>query len=216
MKDRKYISVVEEEKYFEEIYNKMVAESESIFLTPNYAPLFRTVTENKDDGIKSELDTLFGIDEEVEEVIKKVASFDMASGGLLPMPEMGESVNVRFLHGPYCMFGRIYMTRIAIYGREYDLQYDFFFSGTIYKGILAEMMKAKIPVDKDLRCIVNRVFTIAGRQWVQAPKELWRQDEVTKRMVAPKTYAVALRMDLEARPPDTVNDDDDFKNIRSF
>lgn len=154
-------------------------------------------------GIKSDMDKMFSVD---ETKIGKMASVDIASGGVLPLPEKGESVNIRILVAPKRVINDklpnkegMITSRCVIYGRETDLQYDFIISSTIYKGILAEMKKAKIPVDDDLKCVVNRVFTIAGRDWSNAPKEMWKIDDATKRPVAPKTYSVALRLDLEAK-----------------
>lgn len=194
---KKYISVVEEERYFEEIYGQIVKNAESIFLTPNYLEKDEKEKDEKD-NIKGQLDTMFRVD---EEAIRKAANFDIASGGLLPMPERGESVNVRFICSPYRLSGGsgVYMTKVVIYGREDDLQYDFIITSQIYKGILSEMEKAKMPVDINLECIVNRVFTIAGREWTLAPRELWDIYEITKKPIAPKVYAVALRLDLERK-----------------
>lgn len=158
-------------------------------------------------GIKQDMDKMFQVD---ETKIGKMASVDIASGGVLPLPEKGESINIRVLTAPKHVINEklpnkegMNTSRCVIYGRESDLQYDFIISSTIYKGILAELKKAKVPVDEDLKCIINRVFTIAGREWPNAPKEMWKIDDVTKRPVAPKTYSVALRVDLEAKaaPP---------------
>lgn len=154
-------------------------------------------------GIKSDMDKMFSVD---EAKIGKMASVDIASGGILPLPEKGESVNIRILTVPKRVINEklpnkegMITSRCVIYGRESDLQYDFIISSTIYKGILAEMKKAKIPADDDLKCVVNRVFTIAGREWPSAPKEMWKIDDSTKKPVSPKTYSVALRLDLEAK-----------------
>lgn len=154
-------------------------------------------------GIKQTMDKMYAVD---ESKIGKMASVDIASGGVLPLPEKGESVNIRILSAPKTVLNEklpnkegAISARCVIYGKETDLQYDFWISSTIYKGILAELKKAKIPVDDDLKCIVNRVFTIAGREWPNAPKEMFRIDDATKKPVPPKTYSVALRLDLEAR-----------------
>lgn len=154
-------------------------------------------------GIKSDMDKMFSVD---EAKIGKMASVDIATGGVLPLPEKGESVNIRVLTAPKRVVNDklpnkegMITSRCVIYGRESDLQYDFIVSSTIYKGILAEMKKAKIPVDDDLKCIVNRVFTIAGREWANGPKEMWKMDDITKKLVPPKTYSVALRLDLESK-----------------
>lgn len=154
-------------------------------------------------GIKSVMDKMYAVD---ETKIGKMASVDIASGGVLPLPEKGESVNIRILNAPRHVANEklpnkegAISARCVIYGRESDLQYDFWLSSTIYKGILAELKKAKIPVDDDLKCIVGRVFTIAGREWPNAPKEMFKIDEVTKKPLAPKTYSVALRTDLETK-----------------
>lgn len=154
-------------------------------------------------GIKSDMDKMFSVD---NTKIDKMASVDIATGGVLPLPEKGESINIRVLTVPKRVINDklpnkegMITSRCVIYGRESELQYDFVISSTIYKGILAEMKKAKIPVDDDLKCVASRVFTIAGREWPSAPKEMWKPDEVTKKLVAPKTYSVALRLDLEAR-----------------
>jgi hypothetical protein len=153
-------------------------------------------------GIKSVMDKMYAVD---ETKIGKMASVDIASGGQLPLPEKGESVNIRILTAPRLVTNEKLpnkessSARCVIYGRESDLQYDFWLSSTIYKGILAELKKAKIPVDDDLKCIVGHVFTIAGREWPNAPKEMWKIDEVTKKPIAPKTYSIALRQDLESK-----------------
>lgn len=153
-------------------------------------------------GIKDELDKKYEVD---QTKIGKMASVDIASGGVLPLPEKGESINVRILTPPKQVKneklpkGESYTARCVIYGKEQELQYDFWVSSTIYKGMLAEMQKAKIPVDSELKCLTNRIFTIAGRDWSNAPKEMWKIDDITKKSVSPKTYSIALRLDLEAR-----------------
>ncbi len=154
-------------------------------------------------GIKSTMDKMYAVD---ESKIGKMADVDIASGGTLPLPEKGESVNIRFLRAPKHVANEklpnkegAISARCVIFGRESELTYDLWVSSTIYKGILAELKKAKIPVDDDLKCIVNRVFTIAGREWPNAPKEMFKIDDITKKPVAPKTYSVALRTDLEAK-----------------
>jgi hypothetical protein len=153
-------------------------------------------------GIKSDMDKMFQVD---DTKIGKMASVDIASGGVLPLPEKGESVNIRVLTVPKRVVNDklpnkegMITSRCVIYGREGELQYDFIISSTIYKGILAEMKKAKIPVDDDLKCIVNHIFTIVGREWPNAPSQMFKIDDVTKKPVPPKTYSVALRLDLEA------------------
>ena len=158
-------------------------------------------------GIKQQMDKMYAVD---ESKIGKMASVDIAAGGVLPLPEKGESVNIRILSAPKAVLNEklpnkegAISARCVIYGKETDLQYDFWISSTIYKGILAELKKAKIPVDDDLKCIVNRVFTIAGREWPNAPKEMFKIDDVTKKPVPPKTYSVALRLDLESRAAPT-------------
>ena len=154
-------------------------------------------------GIKSDMDKIFNVD---QAKVEKMASVDIATGGILPLPEKGESVNIRVLTAPKRVINDklpnkegMITSRCVIYGREADLQYDFIISSTIYKGILAELKKAKVPVDDDLKCVVNRIFTVAGREWPSAPKEMWKIDDATKKPVAPKTYSVALRLDLEAK-----------------
>ena len=154
-------------------------------------------------SIKEQMEKSFGID---QTKIDKMASVNIATGGQLPLPEKGESVNIRILTPPKYVHNEklpgkdkdMYTSRCVIFGRETDLQYDIILSSTITKGILAELKKNNVPVDSDLKCIVNRVFTIAGKEWPSAPKEMWKIDDVTKRPVAPKTYSVALRTDLEA------------------
>lgn len=128
--------------------------------------------------------------------IDKISDIDYAIGGLLPLPEKGESVNIRIIEKPRYVNDKIFV-RCVIYGRETDLQYDLYMSTTIYKGIIAEIRREKIPVDDDLKCIVEHVFTIAGRDWYTAPREMWRFDKMTKKYVPPKIYAVGIRLDLE-------------------
>jgi hypothetical protein len=154
-------------------------------------------------SIKEVMDKLYQID---DEKIKKMASVDIATGGVLPLPEKGESVNVRILSAPKHVINEklpnkegAISARCVIFGKESDLQYDLWLSSTIYKGILAELKKNNIPIDSDLKCLVNRVFTIAGKEWPNAPREMFKIDEVTRKPIAPKTYGVALRLDLEAK-----------------
>lgn len=154
-------------------------------------------------SIKEQMDKMFGID---QAKIDKMASVNIATGGQLPLPEKGQSVNIRILTAPKHVVNDklpnkegMITSRCVIYGREADVQYDIVLSSTIYKGILAELKKNSVPTDSDLKCIVNRVFTIAGKEWTTAPKEMWKIDEITKRPVAPKTYSVALRTDLESQ-----------------
>lgn len=155
-------------------------------------------------GIKQDMEKAYSVD---EEKINKMASVDMASGGILPLPEKGDSINIRIVTAPKLVMNdkiqnpdkKSWTSRCVIYGRESELQYDFWIASTIFKGFLAEMKKAKIPVDDDLKCMVGRIFTIAGREWLNAPKEMFKVNDVTKKLEAPKTYGVALRLDLEAK-----------------
>src|SRR3989344_5634642 len=118
-------------------------------------------------SLKDTIDKMYQID---EAKIAKMAEVDIASGGILPMPDKGEAVTIRFLTAPKHIVNEklpnkegAITARCVIVGREADLQYDFWISSTIYKGLLAELKKAKIPVDDDLKCVVGHVFTIAGR-----------------------------------------------------
>jgi|SRR3972149_1609836 len=154
-------------------------------------------------SIKETMDKMFGID---QGKIDKMASVNIATGGQLPLPEKGQSVNIRILSPPKHVANEklpnkegMIVSRCVIFGRETEVQYDLILSSTIYKGILAELKKNNVPTDSDLKCIVNRIFTIAGKEWGSAPKEMWRIDDLTKRPVAPKTYSVALRLDLESQ-----------------
>lgn len=61
----------------------------------------------------------------------------------------------------------------------------------IYLGMLAEMKKAGILVDNDLRYFNDRIFTIIEKEWKRALKELWIDGN------PPKTFGVTLRKDLE-------------------
>ncbi len=153
------------------------------------------------ESIKETMDKMFGID---QSKIDKMATVNIATGGQLPLPEKGQSVNIRILTAPKHVKNDtlpnkegMITSRCVIFGRETELQYDIVLSSTIYKGILAELKKNNVPTDGELKCIVNRVFTIAGKEWSSAPKEMWKIDDVTKRPIAPKTYSVALRTDLE-------------------
>lgn len=160
-------------------------------------------------GIKEQMDKMFGVD---DTKISKMASVDIATGGQLPLPEKGESVNIKILTAPKYVppneklpnkEGMI-TSRCVIFGKENELQYDVILSSTIYKGMLAELKKNSIPVDSDMKCLMNRIFTIAGKEWPNAPKEMWKIDDFTKKPVAPKTYSVALRTDLESKVVDVI------------
>lgn len=194
--ERKYITIEEEEAYFQEVYDSEIGDVErNIFLTPNYLAVEKTQDIGDIRNIKSDMEKIFGID---YVIIRKMASIDIASGGTLPLPQKGESVNIRMLSTPR-KIGKTYMTRCIIYGREEDLQYDIPILSTMAKGIFVELQKAKMPVDDSLKMIVGRVFTIAGREWAGAPKELWKIDDLTRRPTAPRVLVVALRLDLEAK-----------------
>lgn len=193
--ERKYITVEEEEEYFKRIYDETIGDIEnSIFLTPNYIGSDYELERIKDpQNVKSDMEKIFCIE---EEKIKRLASVDIASGGILPMPYKGESVNVRIVGSPRKQVN-LYISRCVIFGREDDLQYELMISSVLAKGIFSELLKTKIEIDDSLKCIVGRVFTIAGRDWPTAPKELWKIDDITKKPVSPKVYMVALRFDLE-------------------
>lgn len=64
---------------------------------------------------------------------------------------------------------------------------EIFINKNIYLGMLAEMKKAKIQVDNDLRCFENRIFTIVKKEWENRPKDL--DTDIV--------YGMALRKDLE-------------------
>lgn len=128
----------------------------------------------------------------------------------LVMPEKGESVTFRILTAPkqYNTIG-IDNEENIIGSRCEVLINDMIdsmvcvpeklliFNSTIYKGMLIELEKHNIVVDKHLECLVGRVWTIRGIQWLQGPKELWTIDAVTKLPVCPTTYSIALRKELE-------------------
>lgn len=59
---------------------------------------------------------------------------------------------------------------------------------SIYSGMLTEMKKANVTVDKELKCFVGKVFTIVETVWNKPPKSL---------TVAPILFSVTLRKDLE-------------------
>jgi|CXWL01.1.fsa_nt_gi hypothetical protein len=61
---------------------------------------------------------------------------------------------------------------------------------SIYSGLLAEMKKADVPIDEDLKCFIGRVVTIVEKEWKRTPKELWIDGN------PPKTFGVTLRKDL--------------------
>ena len=171
-------------------------------------------------SIKEQMDKMYGVD---QTKIDKMASVNIATGGQLPLPEKGESINIRILTPPKHVVNEklpnkegMVTSRCVIFGRETDLQYDIILSSTIYKGILAELKKNNVPTDGDLKCIVNRVFTIAGKEWPSAPKEMWRIDDLTKRPVAPKTYSVALRTNLEASVPSATEPTGSAPDLMSF
>lgn len=122
----------------------------------------------------------------------------------LPLPENGESVNIRILAPPeYLDINnsnfkdcKIIAVRIQVLGIKEHFWLHI--NSTIYKGMLAEFGKAKIHVDPDLKCMVGCIFTIAGRIWEKAPKELWKPDGKGE-LLPPKTYAIALRKDIMDR-----------------
>ena len=117
----------------------------------------------------------------------------------LPLPDNGESINIRILVPPERIKDQnkdIYVCRCQILGiKQHSL---LTINSIIYKGMSAELKKANIHIDDDLKCLVNCIFTIASRQWFQAPKELWKPDEKGE-LVPPKTYAIALRKDIMDR-----------------
>jgi hypothetical protein len=191
MTERKYISTSEEEEYFAVHSTDSENIENAMFLTLNYTTRSNTDFIN----MKQDMIDTFQID---PEVIKAYSKLDIASGGRLPMPCPGESINIRILRPPKIVGKGMYDGLCTIYGRECDLQYKIQIASNIARGIFAEMEKAGISVDNELKCIVNRVFTIVGRQWNAASKELWTIDAVTHRPVAPTVYVVALREDLEA------------------
>lgn len=69
---------------------------------------------------------------------------------------------------------------------------------SIYSGLLAEMKKNNIMVDKELKCFVDKVFTIVETIWNKPPKGL---------IVTPILFSVTLRKDL-------MNNDYDLKICR--
>jgi hypothetical protein len=117
----------------------------------------------------------------------------------IQLPDKAESINIRILAPPERIKDQnkdIYVCRCQVLGikQHYLLKLD----STIYKGMSTELKKANIHIDDDLKCLVNCVFTIAGREWFRAPKELWKPDEKGE-LVPPKTFAIALRKDIMNR-----------------
>lgn len=58
----------------------------------------------------------------------------------------------------------------------------------IYLGLLAEMKKAGVIVDEELKCFNNRIFTIVEMTWNKPVKGL---------NIIPTVFGVALRRDIE-------------------
>jgi hypothetical protein len=129
----------------------------------------------------------------------------------LLMPEKGEAVNIRILTAPkqYNRFGidneeniivskceRLLNNIYGSIGSIASAPEQLVLFSTLYKEMLAELKKYNIAVDKDLNCIVGRVWTIKCISWLNGPKELWKINEFTKRPIAPKTYSITLRRDL--------------------
>lgn len=118
----------------------------------------------------------------------------------LPLPGNGESINVRILAPPERINDEqnndIFVCRCQTLGNIKD-HFWLHINSTIYKGVSIELKKANIHIDNDLKCMVGCIFTIVGREWFRAPKELWKPDEKTGELIPPKTFAVALRKDLE-------------------
>ena len=86
---------------------------------------------------------------------------------------------------------------INVEDKDKDKIIDIDMDRNIYLGMLVEMKKANVTVDEDFQCFNDRIFTISEREWFRAPKELWKPDEKTGELTPPKTFAVALRKDLE-------------------
>ncbi len=152
-------------------------------------------------SLKDIMDKAFKVD---EAKIAKMAEVDIASGGQLPLLEKGESITIKFVTAPKHVLNEklpnkegAITARCVVHRREDGLTYDLWISSTIYKGLLTELKKAKVPVDNDLTCIVGRIFTIVGKDWHSAPKDMWKINEVTKKPESPKTYGISLRTDLE-------------------
>lgn len=120
----------------------------------------------------------------------------------LPLPGNGESINVRILAPPERIEDEqnndIFVCRCQTLGNIKD-HFWLHINSTIYKGLLTELKKAKISVDDDLKCIVGCIFTIGCREWFNAPRDVWKSDEKTGKLVPPRTLCIALRKDLMNR-----------------
>ncbi len=138
-------------------------------------------------------------------------SVTMINGiSFLPLPENRESYNVRILAPPEHLninhINRSGDTQNSDIGTDIvasrcqvlGIKQHFWLhiNSIIYKGMLVEMKKAKIFVDEDLKCMVNCIFTIGGRRWFTAPRELWKVDKNLGYSVPPTTFCIALRKDL--------------------
>lgn len=116
----------------------------------------------------------------------------------LPLPDNGESINVRILAPPERLEDKQNKYTFVCRCQELGIKQHSLLkiNSNIYKGMSAELKKANINIDNDLKCLVNCIFTMVSREWFQAPKELWKPDEKTGELAPPIVFAIALRKDL--------------------
>lgn len=80
---------------------------------------------------------------------------------------------------------------------KFEEQEDLYITSTIYKGMLNELKKAKLSIDDDFKCIVNRRWVITCKEWINAPQHMLKLDEKTEKLMLPKTYAIKLILNEE-------------------
>lgn len=146
-------------------------------------------------AVFDQLNKLYQVD---EEKIDKMSKINMAPCGLLPMPEIGESITVIPKTSPTIemlpdgnQFANI---RASIYGRLDSEIYDWHLSRTAWLGIRKEYKRLNMPMDSECKCIIGIPITISGKAWNDAPAHMHKM--VEGRKITPKTYNISVRDDL--------------------
>lgn len=149
-------------------------------------------------SIVQEIKQMYSID---EEKIDKMSKINMAPGGKLPLPSIGESITVVPTSGPIISTlpdgNRIANIKVYVQRDVERLLYDWPLSKTAVMGIFKEIKRLEITLDDNMTCIKNIPITIVGKEWGTAPANFWSSNQTTGVKTPPKTYGITFRTDLQ-------------------
>lgn len=116
---------------------------------------------------------------------------------LLKLPSEGESITIKILESPISDPRKLHggfgerVIKCCTYGKEDELYY-LELRPFILKEILKVCKNNNIPIDKDLKCSIGRIFTIFGKRRTDISKRMWHMNETTNKLEAPMIHILRL------------------------